>query len=94
MTEHPSDAYAVPALCPAHRRAWVAGDHRGRSRCEFYVPELGVSEDYGCPQPAIDAEHCHSHVEALIGGVCECPRPTRPSDDSGVSGEVGDDYAP
>lgn len=184
-------AYAAPALCPAHHSAWVAGDHRGRRRCEFYVPELGVSEDYGCPQPAIDAEHlahqrewsertfgpgprtkgvldhirkelqeieddpsdlrewvdvvilaldgawragwqpqeiinaikakqakneartwpdwrtmsadqaiehdrsqdcacdhdgphgfCHSHVEALIGGVCECPRPTRASSDN------------
>jgi hypothetical protein len=25
---------------------------------------------------------CHAHVEALIGGVCECPRPTHDKGDS------------
>lgn len=34
------------------------------------------SQDCRCEH---DGPHgfCHSHVEALIGGVCECPRPTR-----------------
>lgn len=37
-------------LCPAHGKPWVPGEHWGRRHCTFYVPELGVSEDYGCPQ--------------------------------------------
>jgi len=40
-----------PEVCPKHNMPWVDGTHEGRRRCQFYVPELGVSEDYGCPQP-------------------------------------------
>ena len=38
------------ALCPAHGKPWVEGEHFGRRRCTFYIPEFGASEDYGCPQ--------------------------------------------
>lgn len=36
--------------CPVHYEPWLIGSHQGRRRCTFYVPELGASEDYGCPQ--------------------------------------------
>ncbi|MCU1592444.1 MAG: hypothetical protein JWP11_3700 [Frankiales bacterium] len=39
------------------------------------------SQDCPCDH---DGPHgfCHAHFEALIGGVCECPRPTRASGNS------------
>lgn len=42
-------------LCPKHGKPWVSGEAPGGyRRCTFYIPELGVSEDYGCPQPEGD----------------------------------------
>lgn len=39
-------------LCPKHGEPFIVPDcPDGFRRCTFYVPELGVSEDYGCPQP-------------------------------------------
>jgi hypothetical protein len=39
-------------VCPVHGEPWVTPDAPdGSRRCTFYVPELGASEDYGCPQP-------------------------------------------
>lgn len=38
--------------CPVHGEPMMTGRFQGRRRCTFYVPELGVSEDYGCdPNP-------------------------------------------
>lgn len=38
--------------CPVHGEPMIVGRFQGRRRCTFYVPELGVSEDYGCDQGA------------------------------------------
>lgn len=39
-------------LCPKHGEPFIVPDcPDGFRRCTFYIPELGVSEDYGCPQP-------------------------------------------
>ncbi len=37
--------------CSKHNKPWIIPDcPDGFRRYEFYISELGASEDYGCPQ--------------------------------------------
>lgn len=47
----PDDLSLLPAeVCPVHGLPWIPGEFNGRRSCEFFIPELGASENYGCDE--------------------------------------------
>lgn len=54
-------------ICPVHGEPFIAPDcPDGFRRCTFYIPELGASEDYGCPQPRDGGEDVTTREDRAV----------------------------